>query len=103
MSVVNQGAMFIALVKSARLGVFKILSVRNKVEVIIKYRTKLRVLSWGEKGSTTIIHPRWAMDEKARSFRTCVWFRPPQPPMTADKIPRVRKAQAIWGGRVVII
>ena len=35
-SVVSQGAIFIALVKSARFGVFKIFSVRNKVEVIIK-------------------------------------------------------------------
>jgi len=95
--------MFIALVKSARLGVFRMLSVRNRVEVIIKYRTRLSVLNWGEKGNTTIIHPRWAIDEKANSFRTCVWFSPPHPPTTADKIPKVRKVQAIWGGRVVII
>lgn len=29
-------------------------------------------------------HPRWAMDEKARTFRSCVWFRPIHPPRATE-------------------
>lgn len=32
------------------------------------------------------IHPRWAMDEKARIFRICVWFNPIQPPKAVEAI-----------------
>ena len=31
----------------------------------------------------------WAIDEYAKIFRSCVWFRPPQPPIKIDKTPRV--------------
>ena len=31
-----------------------------------------------------VIQPRWEMEEKARIFRICVWFRPIQPPRAAD-------------------
>lgn len=37
---------------------------------------------------TTIIQPRWEMDEKARIFRVCVWLRPIQPPISAEEIAR---------------
>lgn len=32
------------------------------------------------------IHPVWAIDEKAISFRSCVWFRLPRPPIVIDRI-----------------
>ncbi len=35
-----------------------------------------------------IIQPRWEMDEKARIFRVCVWFKPIQPPTSAERIAR---------------
>lgn len=31
-----------------------------------------------------VIQPRWEMDEKAKIFRICVWFRPIQPPRAAE-------------------
>lgn len=30
------------------------------------------------------IQPRWEMDEKARIFRSCVWFNPIHPPRAAE-------------------
>lgn len=34
--------------------------------------------------STTNIQPIWAIEEYAKIFRSCVWFRPPQPPKRVD-------------------
>lgn len=31
------------------------------------------------------IHPKWEMEEKARIFRTCVWFNPIHPPRAAER------------------
>lgn len=31
-----------------------------------------------------VIHPRWAIDEKARILRVCVWFSPIHPPSAAE-------------------
>ena len=33
-----------------------------------------------------VIQPRWAMDEKARIFRICVWFNPIHPPKAVEEI-----------------
>lgn len=33
------------------------------------------------------IHPRWAIEENAMIFRSCVWFSPPSPPITTDRAP----------------
>ena len=38
---------------------------------------------------TAAIHPRCAMDEKAKIFRSCVWFRPIHPPRATEEIARV--------------
>lgn len=32
-----------------------------------------------------IVHPVWAIEEKAISFRIWVWFSPPSPPHTTDR------------------
>lgn len=34
----------------------------------------------------TIIQPKWEMDEKARIFRVCVWFRPIHPPRAVEEM-----------------
>ena len=31
-----------------------------------------------------VIQPKWAIDEKAMTFRICVWLSPIHPPMAAD-------------------
>lgn len=36
------------------------------------------------------IHPMFAIDEKARIFRVCVWFSPPHPPTIIDMSPVAR-------------
>ena len=38
----------------------------------------------GVKFITTNIHPIWAIEEYARIFRNCVWFRPPHPPNNVE-------------------
>lgn len=38
---------------------------------------------------TAASHPRWAMDEKAKIFRSCVWFRPIHPPMVTEAMARM--------------
>ena len=35
-----------------------------------------------------IIQPRWEIDEKAKIFRVCVWFKPIHPPTSAEEIAR---------------
>lgn len=60
-----------------------------------------------------VIQPRWEMDEKARIFRTCVWFNPIQPPKAAEAIARVtnsaefrewdvRKKRVIGGNFIIV-
>lgn len=36
-----------------------------------------------------VIHPMWAIDEYASIFRRCVWFSPPHPPNSVDKMLKV--------------
>lgn len=35
---------------------------------------------------TATIQPRWEIEEKARIFRVCVWFRPIHPPRAVEAI-----------------
>lgn len=35
------------------------------------------------------IQPKWEIEEKARIFRICVWFRPIQPPKPAEAMAMV--------------
>lgn len=65
------------------------LRVRKVAAVITKYVIKARNVREGENCSTRIIHPRWAMEEYARIFRSCVWFKPPQPPIRVEANPRL--------------
>lgn len=44
-------------------------------------------VSFGDKVRIVVIHPRWAIDEKAIIFRNCVWFNPPHPPRKVDVNP----------------
>lgn len=41
-----------------------------------------------------IIQPVWAIDEKAISFRSWVWFRLPSPPMIIDSI--ADNSNSVW-------
>lgn len=61
----------------------------------------------------TAIQPRWEIDEKARIFRTCVWFSPIQPPKAAEAIAMVvssaglsewdvRKRRVIGGNFIIV-
>lgn len=43
----------------------------------------------GAKWIIVTIHPRWAIEEYARIFRSCVWLSPPHPPRTIEAIPKV--------------
>lgn len=36
-----------------------------------------------------VIQPRWEMDEKAKIFRSWVWFSPIHPPRAAERIAMV--------------
>ena len=47
-----------------------------------------------------MIHPRWAIEEYASSFRMCVWFSPPHPPRVADKSPNETYNHTGWAGNV---
>lgn len=62
----------------------------------------MSVANWGEKGIIAIVHPMWAIDEKAKSFRIWVWFSPPQPPTKAAKNPAVTISQVGIDSCIVI-
>lgn len=47
---------------------------------------RLRSIIVGLYVETAIIHPMWAIDEYAKIFRICVWFKPPHPPARIEKI-----------------
>lgn len=38
------------------------------------------------------IQPVWAIDEKAISFRSCVWLSPPRPPMATERVADVSRS-----------
>lgn len=46
------------------------MKVRNKEKVIMKYVRRVSRVREGENCRTRIIHPRWAMDEYAKIFRS---------------------------------
>ena len=58
-----------------------------------------------------VIQPRWAIDEKARTFRICVWLSPIHPLMAADAMAmfvsrsgfseRAVKKRIVMGGSVI--
>lgn len=48
------------------------LNVRKVAVVIAMYRIRFRMARFGEYCMTIIIQPRWAIDEYARIFRSCV-------------------------------
>lgn len=79
------------------------LNVRKVAAVIMKYVIRARNVREGENWRTKIIQPRWAIDEYARIFRSCVWLRPPQPPISVEVSPRkIRRfglAGCIWSNR----
>lgn len=64
------------------------LNTRNVENVMIKYVRRVSRARDGINWVTSIIHPRWAMDEYARIFRSWVWFKPPHPPTRVDVSPR---------------
>lgn len=51
----------------------------------------------GENCRTRIIQPKWAIDEYARILRSCVWFNPPQPPISVDVRPRMIRSVELEG------
>lgn len=53
--------------------------------------------SGGENERIKIIHPKWAIDEYARIFRSCTWLNPPHPPTIMDRSPRVIKMLELVG------
>lgn len=65
------------------------LNVRKVAVVMVIYRIRFRIARFGEYCMTIIIQPRWAIDEYARIFRSCVWFRPPHPPMMVEARPSI--------------
>lgn len=79
------------------------LNVRKVAAVMIKYVIKARNVREGANWRTRIIHPRWAMEEYAKIFRSCVWLRPPQPPTSVEVSPRkIRRfglVGCIWRSR----
>lgn len=54
-------------------------------------------VSEGENWMIRVIHPRWAMEEYARIFRSCVWLSPPQPPIRVDARPSIIKRVGLLG------
>lgn len=65
--------------------------------VIMKYINRARSVREGSNWIIRIIHPRWAIDEYAKIFRSWVWFRPPQPPTRVEASPRIIKIVGSWG------
>lgn len=48
-------------------------------------------MSLGDRVRTVVIHPRWAIEENAMIFRSCVWFSPFHPPIRVDVSPNVSR------------
>lgn len=73
------------------------LKTRKVVNVIRKYVRRVSRVREGENCRIRIIQPRCAMEEYARIFRSWVWFRPPQPPTSVERIPRVIRRGELVG------
>ncbi|MDG2555485.1 hypothetical protein P7M41_26175, partial [Vibrio parahaemolyticus] len=63
------------------------LNTRNVEDVITRYVIRVRRVREGENWRIKIIQPKWAVDEYARIFRSCVWLSPPQPPTRVEVMP----------------
>lgn len=49
---------------------------------------------------TAAIQPMCVIDEYARIFRSCVWFRPPQPPIKIDRMAIVISRSGLIDGAI---
>ena len=58
-------------------------SIDIRVEVIRTYMIKYRILAAGDNIDSIVIQPRWPIEEYARRGRSCVWFIPINPPISA--------------------
>lgn len=58
--------------------------VKKVAEVMIMYVVKAIRVIWGAIWDTNTIHPKWAIDEYARTLRSWVWLRPPHPPTRVE-------------------
>lgn len=70
---------------------------RNIEKVMTKYVIKARSVREGENWTTRTIHPRCAIEEYAKIFRSCVWFKPPQPPIRVDARPSIMSIVGLAG------
>lgn len=81
---VARALMFLELLK---------LKIRNAEVVITRYVMRARRVREGENWMMINIQPRCAMEEYARILRSCVWFRPPHPPISVEAIPiKIRRS-----------
>lgn len=76
------------------------LNVKKVVAVIIMYMVRARMVSCGFSWAIIIIHPRWAMEEYARIFRSWVWFSPPQPPAITEVSPKAVSSSGLVVGAI---
>lgn len=51
---------------------------------------RFRIIIVGLYIIMAVIQPIWAIEEYAMIFRSCVWLRPPQPPIITDMMDIVR-------------
>ena len=64
---------------------------------IVMYIMRLRRARLLDFVTIVAIHPKWAIEENAMIFRSCVWFSPPSPPTITDKDPiTVRVSIEVW-------
>ena len=60
----------------------------KNIEVFItKYIISMAIAAFSEYAEVVTIQPIFPIEEKARIFRTCVWFSPPHPPTITDSKP----------------
>lgn len=64
---------------------------------MMKYVMRVMRVREGENCKTKIIHPRWAIEEYAKIFRSWVWFKPPQPPTRVERRPKISKSSQLAG------
>lgn len=57
------------------------------------YINRLRRAMEGANCTTRVIHPKCAIEEYARILRSCVWFKPPHPPISVEASPRVMRSR----------
>lgn len=79
------------------------LNTKKVADVMIKYVIRTSIVNCWLNCEIITIHPRWAIDEYARIFRSCVWFRPPQPPRITDESPSTVSSCGGVNGAIWII